>query len=397
MLHSLTYGNRYTVITHGQVKGSDAYHRLILKKVKNTFVIVDKSSFTSLETCLENTDQKKPVLLHINHEQTLFKTVEFSCKNYLEAAKSSYPSLETEAFYIQFTQSPKTSLISLVRKETVDNWLRIYKEHKIALIGFSIGNGPMTRLAAHTEENQLESANARLLFDEENNLLSANPLPMTKSKDYKLDGLVIPQTHLGGFAALLCFYSTRKTPHSNFEPTNALLLRNHLQNRIFYWGLRSALLFIFVLLSVHLGASSLLSKQIERMERELTSTQGYEQNTEALRLSIEQKKKLIETLTENSNSTVSYYLDQIGASVPKSVRLLKLAYQPLLKRSKPSEKIEVDKGSIFLSGTTHNGEHFTKWMRSLKAKKWIQSIAVIDYNKGKNKQTNFKIVLKLWP
>jgi Tfp pilus assembly protein PilN len=119
------------------------------------------------------------------------------------------------------------------------------------------------------------------------------------------------------------------------------------------------------------------------------------QKVKELQIEVDKKKNSIENLSKKSNSTVSFFLDKLGESIPKSILLKDIQFQPLLLKIKKDKKAIFDQNKMVISGTSSNGNEFTKWLQFLEAKPWVKSTSIIDYGIGKTTKTSFLIHLEL--
>ncbi len=395
MFAALSLGTTFTGIELSNSQDKTACYSLTLKKTKNELTLEKQASFASFKACLQNTNPKTPVLININNQQVLYKTSDKKFNSYEEAAHFCFPSLQTKDFYIELTSTPTLSLVSACRKEVVTELLETCKKNQRALLGFSLGNGLLTKLIPYAKENHLRSSNAKLLMDTEKNLLSIQPTTNRIPHSYELNGLELPHTHMNPFAAILSLSNNTIPQDNNFVGQNKALYQQLVSGRIHNYGLRFALLFIFGMLLVNAILFKGLVNQIEALQQDLTFAEELRSKQKNLSAIIEHKKSLVSNLTDNSKSTVSLYLDAIGASVPKSVMLTSLYFQPLTKKAKPEQKIQFKTGQLLISGTASNGKEFTQWIRDLEAKEWVQSLSIQDYGIGKKTTTRFAFLLKL--
>jgi hypothetical protein len=118
----------------------------------------------------------------------------------------------------------------------------------------------------------------------------------------------------------------------------------------------------------------------------------------ALKTDLENKTKLLDDLGGMNKTFLSFYADEIGFSVPKSVLLTKIFISPLNEELFKKESIlEFDKKSISVQGKTHSAVDFNKWVDQLKTSKWIEKIEIENYHyDSQNNQSvfNLKLVLK---
>lgn len=138
-----------------------------------------------------------------------------------------------------------------------------------------------------------------------------------------------------------------------------------------------------------------LNDTTAQLELDITS---YGENLALIdRLNQEKQRKLV--LIENSGVQsqryVSFYLDEIGSSVPKSVELTQLETFPLIEPLKPKRKVEINTQQILISGISDNSKILDDWMELLGAKKWASGVELINYVRLSGQRATFNILVKI--
>lgn len=115
------------------------------------------------------------------------------------------------------------------------------------------------------------------------------------------------------------------------------------------------------------------------------------------RLQQEKQRKLV--LVENSGiqsaKYVSFYLDEIGASVPAAVQLSSLETFPLLEPLKPKRKVELNSKHLTITGFSSSSKILDDWMEALERKKWITGVELINYVRINDQKATFQLLVKI--
>src|SRR5690606_10658990 len=74
------------------------------------------------------------------------------------------------------------------------------------------------------------------------------------------------------------------------------------------------------------------------------------------------KQQLLLTSGVAANHFVSFYLDKIGESVPKEIRLSEMIVFPLKEKLKDKRKVDVDQKKIEISGWTSDNVVLDDWI-----------------------------------
>ncbi len=388
-------GRRYTAIEHAFVNGKVIYHCLTLDTSKKTLSVAQKKSHSSVEKCCENISKKHPILLVINNQQVLSKIVEKQFDNSLEAANFCFPNLLIEDFYIEITTHKTLSMVSICRKEIVEKIIETYKIKNRAITGFSIGNSALRNSIPYFNNTSFQSSNASFHLDNNKQLKSIEWEQKTTLKTYNLNGLKISNYDLLGFSAILNFYTQQNQHLHNFLDRNRELLKNFSHRKGYYHGTRIGTGVLFTILLLNTLFFFKYQNEIKVFKESMPFNKVHDDQRTAMKIEIEQKKGLVNTIAAHSNSTVSWYLDELGISIPSTVLLSKIHYQPILKKVKQDKEILFDARKIIISGTTSVDENFTEWIKNLESKSWVKSCAVLGYGTGKNTKTSFTIHLAL--
>ena len=122
------------------------------------------------------------------------------------------------------------------------------------------------------------------------------------------------------------------------------------------------------------------------------------QKTSLLKLTneVQKKEKLIKDFSLAS-SKASWYLDQVGQTIPKSISLSEIQWQPLEKNIKEEKPIKTKHYIMLIKGITNEGEGFSKWLSTLEQLDWIEKVAINDYGSGKKTSTSFQLQISFKP
>lgn len=105
------------------------------------------------------------------------------------------------------------------------------------------------------------------------------------------------------------------------------------------------------------------------------------------------KKQLMQDAGVGSSRFISYYLDEIGVSVPGDIKLTDLIVFPVEGKLKNKKKVEILKNRIEVSGVTNGNIILDDWIEKLDRNEWVISIELVNYQKDKNGAATFKLTL----
>ena len=148
--------------------------------------------------------------------------------------------------------------------------------------------------------------------------------------------------------------------------------------------------FLALLLSNFLLFNHYYEKNTE-LETGLIHNQDQNGSLKALQKRILLKEKRLETILNSKNSKTSYYLDELGKSIPNSIYLSDIQYQPLSKPVRNDKEIELVKNHLQISGVTNDRIQFTVWSDNLEMQKWVNRVEIMDYEYLSKSSANFTI------
>lgn len=107
------------------------------------------------------------------------------------------------------------------------------------------------------------------------------------------------------------------------------------------------------------------------------------------------KEQLIASAGVNSSSFLSYYLDNIGESVPKSITLSDMTVFPVEGKLKDKQKVEVNQKRIGIAGITPENVVLDDWIEKMDRFEWVESVELINYLKSSEQSAEFEIEINL--
>jgi Tfp pilus assembly protein PilN len=195
-------------------------------------------------------------------------------------------------------------------------------------------------------------------------------------------------------AGILSYYTNQKFTQLNFLDRINKLNNDFKQKRIFDIGLKIGLGTVFILLLVSFLFFSSYTSKIDGLNTSLEVNKT--QKNSFLKLSdlVNKKEKLINDFSLTS-SKAAWYINQIGETLPHSIILSEIQWQPLTKNIKKEKQVLVQKNSIIIKGKSGNNTKFSSWVNLLEKQSWIDTIQIQEYGTGKKSSTEFKLRIKI--
>ena len=128
---------------------------------------------------------------------------------------------------------------------------------------------------------------------------------------------------------------------------------------------------------------------------ELSLNEVYRKQLLTLNEQVSKKKTLVESMNSVSNSKVIWYFDQIAKTVPKTISLSDIIYQPLTRPARDKKPIVFTTGEIVVKGISKDATNFTNWTAELEKLDWVQKWSTKEYGIENSKQTSFDFITQM--
>lgn len=138
-----------------------------------------------------------------------------------------------------------------------------------------------------------------------------------------------------------------------------------------------------------------LNNEIAQLEMDLSVHQENISMLDRLSQEKQRKEQLINNAGVNASSFLSYYMDEIGATVPKSVTLSDMTIFPIVGKLKEKQRVEVDQQRIWIAGITKDNEILDNWIEKMDRFEWVKSIELLNYLKSSEKWAEFELQITL--
>jgi Tfp pilus assembly protein PilN len=155
----------------------------------------------------------------------------------------------------------------------------------------------------------------------------------------------------------------------------------------------SSLLAIFLSLFANYFYQNHLNNDIAELEQNLMSSNDNLALLERLDQEKTRKEQLISGSGVTSSLFLSYYLDEIGQTVPKEIQLQEMKLFPLDGKIKNKQKVEVKQEQIIIEGTTLGNETLDNWIEEMDRFEWVRSVELLNYHEGENNRAEFKLLI----
>ncbi len=386
-VRSIKYGNTFCAVEHAIDKN---FCVLQLKKKKKELSLLNADVSKDFESLLKQIGGQKHLSLVINHEKVLTKQIDTVHTSKERIVKLAFPNIAIKDFYYDVFDNGITSFVSICRQEEVHSLLNEYAKHGISVIRFTIGFGSIIHISSLLNSESIQISNARFVF-ENGELTSVQKESAASYVKYDINGLRISSSHMLSLGAIIAYYSNAQNDSDDIAQKS--LMKTYEQKRTFQLGIRFALGFLFLSLLINFLLFSNYRQNIAEMQEKLEINKSLKKQLTSLDNQVNQKKKLLESMNSVSSSKVIWYFDEISKTVPKTVSLTEVNFQPLVKPPKKETPILFRGKEIIVKGVSKDNIDFTNWITKLESFDWIDKVSFVNYGRGKKRKTTFDFLI----
>lgn len=390
----LLYGNHFCGIEQTIQDGEEKVFVTVLKKSKKELDIDHAFEVSSNESLASKLPKKQHAFLVINNDNVLTKHLESKQANLEKLVYNAFPNINLDDFYYEIIAQGNKHFVSICRKDYLDALITKYKENGITIINISLGNMMASSISPFTNEKTLLTSNACLSI--ENDTITVIEKTVTKeSATYDINGLQVNNNYVLSFAGALDSVLHHFQPVTNFDILKQSLKSDYSQSKFFTQFLKMGLVSVLGVLLINFFVFNHYFNAVNILQQTSQVNQTTKQKLLKLDEAVSKSQKMVDDMLKSSSSKSSFYVNAIVQSLPQSILLTELNYQPLEKNIKKEKAITLKDNTIIVSGASNNSESFSKWVADLETINWIQNVEILNYEDTSKVVSNFSIKLNL--
>lgn len=390
----LQFGNLYCGIEHTSKNVQNKLYATLLKKTKKEVDIESSFDTTTIKAIAEQLPKNGHAVLIINNESVLTKTVKSDVTDPLKLVHKAFPNIKLEDFYYEVLKQESIHFVSICRKAYVEDLIKEYSTQGVSIIDISLGNTIVYSICEFINSDTILTSNTHLTI-KDNSITAIEKVNDIQQVDYDINGIKISNQQLLSFSGALDTIVKNYMPHTNFETYKILLLNNYKQSRFFRQFLKIGLIFILGLLLTNFFVFNHYYNAVNELQQTSQINQTTKNKVLLLNETVSKTQKMVDDMLKSSASKSSFYVNAIIQSLPTTILLSELNYQPLLKRIKAEQSIENEINTILISGTSNSSDSFSKWITSLESLDWIRRVEILSYGDISRSKSNFSIKLSI--
>ncbi len=398
MLQSLTsffqFGNRFCGIEHTIQNNQEVLYATVLKKSKRTIEVEYTFETSSLEDFSKKLSKKQHLFLVVNNDNVLTKRIESNQAEVIKLVYNAFPNINLEDFFYEVTSQKSYHFISICRKQYVKELISTYKSKGFPVINVSLGNTIISSITDFIDSQTVVSSNARISMDNKT-ITIIEKTDIIKTHNYDINGLKTNHNYILSLSGALDTVLQHFHSITNFDVLKHSLKNNHQQSQFFTQFLKLGLAFILSLLLINFFVFNHYFNQVNRLQQTSQMNQTTKQNILELSEQVNKSQKTADDMLKSSSSKSSFYVNNIIQSLPNSILLSELNYQPIEKRIKSDKPIVLKQNTIIVSGGSNRSDFFSKWITHLETALWINRVEILSYEDASKSVSKFSIKLHM--
>jgi Tfp pilus assembly protein PilN len=294
-----------------------------------------------------------------------------------------------EDFIFSAYDDGTTIAASFFRKALIEEQLEQVEAQKIHLLGISAGD-----VALFALEEDLSLNLDYCVVKEAGKIKAFERLKNVQEKAL-IDGDYFSLEQLLAKAIFQNIHVPNEQYSSSVNEAYGSAHENYRQfNQFRVFGV-SLLTVILLSLVVNYFYQNSLNASVAQLELDLSMSNDNLALLDRLEQEKIRKEQLVFSAGVNSSRFLSYYLDEIGQTVPKQVNLQELEVFPLEGKLKDKRKVEVNQQQIRVSGTTLGNEILDDWIERMDRFDWVHGIELLNYSKLEGDRADFIVLITL--
>lgn len=357
---------------------------------KNSISITDKSSVNSFDDIFQKIVKGIPVFVNLSGKGVLTKKIngeDLSISQIL-------PNINIEDFYTQRI----SNFLSVSRRDVIDEIVQLFSKQEIDLLGVSLNGLPVENLIGLLNDKPNKVSGSTLVYQiEEEEIVEVSTNTDIESKDILVGDEWLSSDYLVAYS--LAFQELLHQVDSiGIEEESITLLGDEFKQKQLFKrsgiGILGGVLFVLV---INFFFFSSFRNTNQELVGQLGMYEGQIKKIESLQKEVESKNNFLTKTGWLNPSKASYYSDQIGETVPKSIRLTQLQLNPIDKKKTKKQKETIFTSNLILvSGTSKSSMELNKWIKVVKELDWVSNAEVLDYEQktgSRNAEFTIEVIL----
>lgn len=322
-----------------------------------------------------------PVALAVSGRGILHKKVMAPGSDIQKNLLAILPNAKAPDFYIQQFHIEQDIIYSLIRKQTLHDLLALFKNAKLAVTHVVLGGLSIDAILPLIRPEKddyvfgghcVRAVNASVVdYRYEKNEY--------RRESVQLDDEWIEESLLVPYGTGIQALAASGQPALEIEAL-ALERSEQAHKRFFKIFGAGALIVFLVVLLINFFLFNHYNARYLELSGNRTRFSDYRVNLDSVSRKISARQSFLNNAGWMKPSMVSFYADEIGASIPASIRLTELSVNPYQEtRTRVEKKIVFDPGKITIAGACNTPTDLNPWIRNMKQMPWVGAVEIQNY------------------
>lgn len=385
-IHTHIVKNFNSVQVHLQ-DDSENFYCIQLTKDKKGVEVVNQFYAINFDDLISQINKKTPLILNFTGKKIITNTIS-SKVDYKEKLLFNK---DPNSFYINKIEKSDQVLISIARKNEIDDCLQKFTKAGYDVIDFSIGAIIFENLRS------LVPSKESIVTDLYNYNFISNTVEVSNQEneaelhDLSVASEVIKNSHILAFSGFLA-YLNPSLASKNFEEILHTRKESFIYKKAFnFTGLIFGTLLLSLLISSFILQKIYANKNLD-IQYELTTHNNIQNSIEKLKKDKIYKENILRNTSFGSGNNISDYLSQMLKSVPEDIILEELEVFPIIEELQEGKNAAFSSKSIIVKGVTPTQFSVNDWMKTLNKLQWIKKTEVKNYELKKD---NVQFILQI--
>tara|TARA_R110002072_G_scaffold287464_4_gene453155 strand:+ start:28122 stop:29297 length:1176 start_codon:yes stop_codon:yes gene_type:complete len=372
-----------------QTSDSDSVYHLIKVIIKKGSVKIQNQEYNlSFDDLTAKLNKNTPLILSFAGRKVINKTV-VKQSNYLDKILFNK---DPEDFFIFELFENENVLISLVRKEVVDEVLGLFKKQELSVIDLSVGPFILENIKSFTPGLQ-EIKSPNFNYDFTSKAFSFFDPNDDRLIFINIGGETMDTRGLIAFSGFIN-YLNRENTYSNFDSFLITLAQDFSYKKATTTVSTYFIITLFLLLVASYLTNNIYAEKSREIQKELVINEQVKEQILKLENDVQYKQNVISGSNIGSYGSVTFFLSQIASELGPDIIFNELNVYPVQGQISQNDKINIFPNRITISGATSSNISFNQWILKLESLEWVEKAEMNSYAFVKNEYV-FTISLTL--
>ncbi|PQV47443.1 hypothetical protein CLV33_107232 [Jejuia pallidilutea] len=391
----LLYGTIFCGVEHTLKDNQSILFVTTLRKTKKQLSIENTFEVDSPKKLAQKLPKKNlSIFLVINDNNILTKKIEDTQPNLENLVYNAFPNLNIKDFYYEIVSQDNMHFVSICRKVHLETLIAAYKEAGVSIINISLGQNIITNSLSFISSESIFTSNALVVLKNKS-LVSIEKKEIETPINYDVNGLKTTNNYVLSLSGALETVIHNYKSYSSFNSINESLKNEYSQSRFFQQFIKAGLVFTLSVLLINFFVFNHYFNHVNTLQQTSQVNQNSKAQLLTLNETVNKSQKMVDDMLKSSVSNSSFFINVIVGSLPESVSLSELNYQPISKRIKEGQSILQDTNVILLSGSSNSSEVFSKWITRVEAIGWVNNVEILNYEDTSKSISNFSLKLNI--